>query len=66
MTLTQKVGIDQIRVYFSGENLCYWSPLKKNSLYVDPEAAFNRSSDVDNNAFYPWAKTFMFGIDITF
>lgn len=65
-TLTKKVGIDQVRVYFSGENLCYWSPLKKNTLYVDPEAAFSRSSDVDNNAFYPWAKTFMFGIDITF
>lgn len=65
-TLTSKIGIDQIRVYFSGENLCYWSPLKKNTLYVDPEAAFSRNSDVDNNAFYPWARTFMFGIDITF
>ena len=30
-TLTKKAGIDQIRIYFSGENLCYWSPLKKNS-----------------------------------
>lgn len=65
-TLTKKAGIDQIRIYFSGENLCYWSPLKKNSKYVDPEAAINRSSDVSNNAYYPWAKTFMFGIDITF
>ena len=46
-------------------NLCYWSPLKKNSKYVDPEAAINRSG-VNNNAYYPWAKTFMFGIDITF
>ena len=64
-TLTKKAGIDQIRIYFSGENLCYWSPLKKNSKYVDPEAAINRSG-VNNNAYYPWAKTFMFGIDITF
>ena len=64
-TLTKKTGIDQIRIYFSGENLCYWSPLKKNSKYVDPEAAINRSG-VNNNAYYPWAKTFMFGIDITF
>lgn len=70
--LTRKIRIDKIRVYFSGENLCYWSPLKKNTLYVDPEAAFTRtnsSGDVDeakNNAFYPWPKTFMFGIDITF
>ena len=65
VSLTKKAGIDQIRIYFSGENLCYWSPLKKNSKYVDPEAAINRSG-VNNNAYYPWAKTFMFGIDITF
>ena len=65
VNLTKKIGIGQARFYFSGENLCYWSPLKKNSKYVDPEAAINRSG-VNNNAYYPWAKTFMFGIDITF
>ena len=46
--------------------MCIRDRLKKNSKYVDPEAAINRSSDVSNNAYYPWAKTFMFGIDITF
>lgn len=64
-TLTDKFGIEQIRVYFTGENLTYWSPLKKNTEYVDPEAAFTRSGQSDHG-FYPWAKTFMFGIDITF
>ena len=64
-TLTKKIGVDQVRVYFSGENLCYWSPLKKHTKYIDPEAAIDRSG-VDNNAYYPWQKTFMFGIDITF
>ncbi|MGV8138419.1 MAG: SusC/RagA family TonB-linked outer membrane protein [Mangrovibacterium sp.] len=63
--LTKKAGIDVVRFYFSGENLCYWSPLKKHTKYLDPEAAINRS-DVDNNAFYPWQKTIMFGVDITF
>jgi TonB-linked SusC/RagA family outer membrane protein len=63
--LTKKARIETIRVYFSGENLCYWSPVKKISNYVDPEAVTNRS-DVEQNAYYPWAKTFMFGIDITF
>ncbi|MCD8313055.1 MAG: TonB-dependent receptor [Bacteroidales bacterium] len=62
---TKKAHIDQIRVYFTGENLCYWSPLKKNTKYIDPEAAFDRD-DANNNAYYPWAKTYMFGIDITF
>lgn len=68
---TRKIGIEKIRVYFSGENLCYWSPFKKHSKYIDPEAAFDRTdSDGDltryNNAFYPWQKTMMFGVDITF
>lgn len=64
--ITRKAGIDQIRVYFSGENLCYWSPLKKNTKYIDPEAAFSRDNDAYNYAHYPWPKTFMFGIDVTF
>lgn len=64
-TLTKKIGVDLVRVYFSGENLCYWSPLKKHTKYIDPEAAIDRDSAY-NNAYYPWQKTFMFGIDITF
>ena len=63
--LSRKIGIEQARIYFSGENLCYWSPLKKHTKYIDPEAALDRS-DAYNNAYYPWSKTFMFGLDITF
>lgn len=64
--LTKKILIDNVRLYFSGENLCFWAPIKKNSKYVDPEAVIDRSNDVYQNAYYPWAKTFMFGIDVTF
>ena len=68
---TRKIGIEKVRVYFSGENLCYWSPFKAHSKYIDPEAAYDRvdSSGATtryNNAFYPWQKTMMFGVDITF
>ena len=63
---TKKIGIDKIRLYFSGENLHYWSPFKKNSIYIDPEAAFGRENNDYNRMFYPWQKTYMFGIDITF
>ena len=67
---TEKIGSEKLRIYFSGENLAYWSPFKKHSRYIDPEAAFDRTSGGSttryNNAFYPWQKTFMFGIDITF
>lgn len=66
----KKIGIQKVRVYFSGENLAYWSPFKKHSRYIDPEAAFDRLSSGSptryNNAFYPWQKTYMFGVDITF
>ena len=69
--MTKKIGVEKIRVYFSGENLAYCSPFKKHSRYIDPEAAFDRldssgSTTRYNNAFYPWQKTYMFGIDITF
>ena len=50
---TGKARIESVRIYFTGENLCYWSPLKKHSRYVDPEAAIDRS-DAYNNAYYPW------------
>lgn len=67
--ITKKAHIDRVRVYFTGENLCYWSPLKKHTKYLDPEAAFNRdnkASSDDNGAFYPWPKTYMIGLDIAF
>jgi hypothetical protein len=65
LNLTNKVGIEKARIYFSGENLFYVSPLKKNTAYIDPEAGFDRSGAY-NNAYYPHPKTFMFGIDLTF
>ena len=63
---TKKVGINDVRFYFTGENIAYWSPLKKHSKYIDPEGAYNRDSNDFNRAFYPWQKSYMFGIDITF
>ena len=66
--LTRKIGLDDVRVYFTGENLCYWSPIKKHSKYIDPESAFRRKSgsNARDHMSYPWQKTMMFGIDITF
>ena len=68
-SFTGKVGIDKVRFYFTGENLSFWSPLKKNTRYIDPESAFTRdssSNDVADAMAYPWQKTLMFGVDITF
>lgn len=71
---TKKAYIQKLRIYFTAENLCYWSPLKKNTKYIDPEGAIERKSknssgkyEADaNEKFYPWSKSFMFGIDVTF
>ena len=59
------VGLSNMRIYFTGENLEYFSPIKKHSAYIDPEGALDRSSSY-NRAFYPWQKSYMFGVDITF
>lgn len=61
---TRKAGMEQVRVYFSGENLTYWSSIKNK--YIDPEGALSRSNENYDGGFYPWSKTFMFGLDVTF
>ncbi len=66
---TKAINLEKVRFYFSGENLAYWSPLKKNTEYLDPESAYRRTSnnsDVEDALAYPWQKTIMFGIDLTF
>ena len=60
--LTQKISMDSVRVYFSGENLAYLAP-GFHCDYIDPEQA----AKVGKRApVYPWQKTYMFGIDINF
>ena len=66
---TRTVGIEKVRFYFSGENLAYWSPLKANTRYLDPESAYTRngsSAAAQDHISYPWQRTMMFGIDVTF
>ncbi|MBR4775744.1 MAG: TonB-dependent receptor [Bacteroidales bacterium] len=55
--------LEKARVYFSGENLFYLSPLKKATKYVDPEVA---TSSISDDCTYPYSKTFSIGIDVTF
>lgn len=58
-----KKSIDKMRVYVSGENLWYWSPIKRYSSTVDPEMALSGGSA--NNS-YAYSKIFSVGIDVTF
>ncbi|MCQ2143849.1 MAG: SusC/RagA family TonB-linked outer membrane protein, partial [Bacteroidales bacterium] len=56
-------AIEKCRFYFSGENLAYWSPMKKYCSSIDPEVA---TTGAVNDCMYPYAKTFTFGVDLTF
>ena len=56
-------AIKKCRLYFSGENLFYLSPMKKYCNTVDPEVA---TTSAYGDCLYPYAKTFTFGVDITF
>lgn len=61
--------IENLRVYFSGENLITWSGIKSD--YIDPESVVTNSvfrNKDDNNLArnYPWQKIYTVGIDITF
>lgn len=58
----EKINMDGLRIYFSGENLGYLSSLKSD--YIDPELAATTASSTLR--VYPWQKTFVFGIDIKF
>ncbi len=62
-----KKYISQIRIYFTGENLHYWSPMKKYCKYIDPEGAVSGISDTTNSGeVYNFSKTYSVGLDITF
>lgn len=58
--LTEKIRISRLRLYFSGDNLCYWSPF--HTKYIDPEQAMAAA----DARIYPFSKTFTFGINLTF
>ena len=60
--LIAKIGLERVRFYFSGENL--FTATKLESKYIDPEQA--SSGKGGYGKVYPWAKTFSFGVDLSF
>ena len=62
-----KIQIERVRVYFSGENLFTLSPLE--SKYIDPAMAGASCTWQSGNTSvfgYPTARSYSFGLDITF
>lgn len=63
----KKIHMEQIRIYFVGENLCYWSPLKKYSLTMDPEIAGTSGTNTSGTGVgYAYPRTFSCGIEVKF
>ena len=56
----------ELRVYFSAENLCYWSPFKKYCKTIDPETATNSGRASNDALSYGFSKSFTFGINVEF
>ena len=58
---------EKVRVYVSGENLYYWSPLKKHNKTIDPELAISSSTYSSNTGSgYAYPRVYTVGVDITF
>ena len=64
---TDRIRIEKVRFYFSGENLLTLSPLESD--YIDPAmagATTTWKSGNTNYSGYPTARAYSFGLDITF
>ena len=72
--LTGKLGIEKLRIYFSGENLLTFSPIYEHTSMFDPEVISKGDSDfgsgtsttMGDGASYPMLKSYTFGINLTF
>lgn len=65
--ITSKIRLDRVRFYFSGENLAYWSPLKRHCKTIDPELANASGTATSNSGVgYLYPRTLSAGVDITF
>ena len=71
--LTRKAHIERLRIYVSGDNLFFWSPLKKYAKNYDPEMITAGDSDfratvgTDGQGYgYPMTRSVTFGLNISF
>ena len=71
--ITRKAHIEKLRIYVSGENLFFWSPLKKYAKNYDPEmitagdADFSSKTGTDGQGYgYPMTRSVTIGLNINF
>jgi TonB-linked SusC/RagA family outer membrane protein len=73
-SLSHRLYMENVRVYFSGDNIFTYSPLSRHTKIFDPEVIHNGDPDYAHTAgsgetadgySYPMLKKFAFGIDFT-
>jgi hypothetical protein len=66
--VTRRLGIEKLRVFFSGENILTFDHL--GNIPIDPETDFSQTQiDNDRAGFgrvYPYRKTYSLGLQVTF
>jgi hypothetical protein len=62
--MVNKLHKEQLRIYFSAENVFTFSGIVKG-IDLDPEIA-NSSYSGFNSGVYPMQKTYSFGVNLTF
>ena len=64
-----KLNIENLSVYFTGQNLWTWSPMFKHNPNMDPENIERADPELNPNAgqgmAYPMLKTYTLGINVT-
>ena len=71
--ISRKIGMESLKVYFSGDNLLTFTPLKKYAKNFDPEVIGSGDQDFSSSAGkegdgygYPMMRSFTLGINLTF
>ena len=71
--ISKKIYLENVKLYVSGENLFFWSPLKKYAKNYDPEQITPGDSDyratrgTDGDGYgYPQTKSITFGVNVSF
>jgi TonB-linked SusC/RagA family outer membrane protein len=70
--LSSKIGAENVKIYFSGENLWTWSPLYKRTRDIDvdntvaSDQVFSPGGNSGDGYNYPMLKSMTLGISLTF
>lgn len=68
--MVQKLGLNVVKVFFTGQNLWVYSPMFKHGKNMDPDVIEGADPELNANSGngmrYPMLKTFTIGINVTF